>query len=278
MKTNKKEIAQCSTFSLFSLLLAGVLALGASVGVASPAFSATANDGAAPPATAPAVTPWNEEFAYLTGMQGFVYGFPAIMYANLRYQWIESGQGPVQMSINEYWHSRAPSDPKLQYGGSPNRESYSLAFLDVSEEPVVLTVPENPDNRYYTLQVIHFYRHRRLYRSARHQKRRRRLSRDRPRLEWQDARWHQGCHLFMDALADGRRPYLCRSDQGDLVKMRAFQDGYRITPLSTYGKPGAVPAPRKDVMDVAPKTDPLGAFKTMNAAMKKTRHRRVTMR
>lgn len=95
--------------------------------------------------------PWNEEFAYLTGMQAYVYGFPAMLYANLRYQWIESGKGGVQMAINEYWHSRTPSDPKLQYGGSPNRETpYSLAFLDVTNEPVVLAVPPNPENRYYT--------------------------------------------------------------------------------------------------------------------------------
>ena len=58
--------------------LAGVLALGASVGVASPAFSATASDSAPAAATAPAAVPWNEEFAYLTGMQAYVYGFPAM--------------------------------------------------------------------------------------------------------------------------------------------------------------------------------------------------------
>jgi len=259
-------------FDLFPFFrrLAGVLALGASVGVASSAFSATANDGAAPPATAPAVTPWNEEFAYLTGMQAFVYGFPAIMYANLRYQWIESGQGPVQMSINEYWHSRAPSDPKLQYGGSPNRETpYSLAFLDVSEEPVVLTVPENPDNRYYTLQLIDFYSDTVGYIGQRATKN------------------VAGDYLVTGPGWNGRTPYGIKGvipswtpwlmvagrtyadpTEADLAKMRAFQDGYRITRLSTYGKPGATPAPRKDVMDVVPKTDPLGAFKTMNAAMK----------
>ena len=124
-----------------------------------PAVSAHAAE-PAPAATAKVTTAldWQEEYAYLMGMQAYIYGFPAIMYANLRYQWIESGQGPVQMGVNEYWHSRTPSDPKLQYGGSPNRETpYSMAFIDVSKEPVVLTVPKNPENRYYTLQLIDFY-------------------------------------------------------------------------------------------------------------------------
>jgi hypothetical protein len=50
--------------------------------------------------------------------------------------------------------------------------------------------------------------------------------------------------------------------------MRAFQDGYRITPLSAYGKRGATVAQVHDVLEPAPSSDPLGAFKTMNAAMK----------
>ncbi len=101
--------------------------------------------------------PWNEEFAYLVGMHAYIYGFPAILYANLRYQWVESGKGPIQLPVNQYWHSRELSDPKLQYGGSPNRETpYSLAMLDLAE-PMVLTVPPNPEQCYYTLQLMDFY-------------------------------------------------------------------------------------------------------------------------
>ncbi|MGH6623799.1 MAG: DUF1254 domain-containing protein, partial [Burkholderiaceae bacterium] len=110
------------------------------------------------PATSTAATvSWDEEFAYLTGMQAYIYGFPAMYYAQLRYQWIESGKGPIQTAVNQYWHSRGLSDPKLQYGGSPNRETpYSLAMLDLSE-PMVLSVPPNPQKRYYTLQLTDFY-------------------------------------------------------------------------------------------------------------------------
>lgn len=56
--------------------------------------------------------------------------------------------------------------------------------------------------------------------------------------------------------------------QADLLKTRALQDGYRITPLSLYGKPQAQQAEQHDVPDPAPKSDPLGVFKTMDVVMK----------
>lgn len=236
-----------------------------------PAVSAHAAE-PAPAATAKVATAldWQEEYAYLMGMQAYIYGFPAIMYANLRYQWIESGQGPVQMGVNEYWHSRTPSDPKLQYGGSPNRETpYSLAFIDVSKEPVVLTVPKNPENRYYTLQLIDFYSDTVGYIGQRATKN---VAGDYllagPGWKGQVPKGIKGVYRSWTpwAMIAGRT--YSDGSEADLVKMRQFQDGYRITPLSLYGKQGASAEMQRDVLNVAPKTDPLGAFKTMNAAMK----------
>lgn len=219
----------------------------------------------------PASLPWNEEFAYLTGMQAYIYGFPAIMYAGLRWQWIEGPKGEVSMGVNEYWHSRALSDPKLQYGGSPNRETpYSLAFLDVGKEPVVLTVPPNPDQRYYTLQLMDFYSDTIGYIGVRATHN---VAGDYlvtgpgwkgkvpAGIKGTIASWTPSVLIAGRTFTDG--------SADDLVRMRAFQDGYRITPLSHYGKPAdKVPAASRDVLDVWPRSDALGAFKTMNAAMK----------
>ncbi|MBF7729082.1 DUF1254 domain-containing protein [Pseudomonas sp. N040] len=236
---------------------------------ASGAFPVSAAESLAPAASPPAATPWNEEFAYLTGMQAYIYAFPAIMYANLRYQWIESGQGQVQMGVNQYWHSRGLSDPKLQYGGSPNRETpYSLAMLDL-REPMVLSVPANPDERYYTLQLMDFYSDTIGYVGVR--------ATDNVAGDylvtgpgWQGEvpkgikgvipSWTPWAFIAGRTYTDG--------SAADLLKMRAFQDGYQITPLSHYGQPAAQVAVRHDVLDVAPKTDPLGAFKTMNAVLR----------
>jgi hypothetical protein len=220
--------------------------------------------------TASDQTPWNEDFAYHMGVQAYVYGFPAIMYANLRWQWVESGKGPIQTSVNTFWNSREPSDPKLQYGGSPNRETpYSLAFLDVTNEPVVVSVPPNPDNRYYTLQLIDFYSDTIGYIGQRATKS---IAGD---YLVTGPGWKGKAPKGIKGVIPSWTPWVmiagrtyADASEADLVKMRAFQDGYKITPLSLYGKKGASAPLRNDVLDVAPKGDPLGAFKTMNAAMK----------
>ena len=226
---------------------------------------------AAQSGSAPGSAPlaWNEEFAYLTGMQAYIYGYPVMKYAELRAQWIASGKGPVQMAVNQYYHSRDLSDPRLQYGGSPNRETpYSVAFVDLSHEPVVLTVPPNPDGRYYTLQIADMYSDTIGYVGTR-------ATGNVPGdyllagPGWQGEppkgiqkvirSWTPWAAIFGRTYTDGT--------EADLVRMRAFQDGYRITPLGTYL--GGAPVPEShDVLNAAAKDDPLGAFKTMNAAMR----------
>jgi hypothetical protein len=223
----------------------------------------------APAAEVPTDVLWNEEFAYLTGMQAYIYGFPAMMYANLRYQWVESGQGQVQVAVNQYWHSRDLANPEMQYGGSPNRETpYSLAMLDLSE-PLVLSVPANPEQRYYTLQLLDFYSDTVGYIGVR--------ATDNvpgdylltgPGWKGEAPAGIQGViHSWTPSVMIAGRTYTDGSE-ADLVKMRAFQDGYKITPLSQYGKQGAELSAKHDVLNVAPMSDPLGAFRTMNAAMR----------
>lgn len=248
-----------------NIALSMAMCLSASAIISQPARAA---ESPAAAVAAPAATPWNEEFAYLTGMQAYIYGFPAIMYANLRYQWVESGQGAVQMGVNRYWHSRSLADPKLQYGGSPNRETpYSLAMLDLAE-PMVLTVPANPDERYYTLQLMDFYSDTVGYVGVRATHN---VSGD---YLVTGPGWKGEVPKGIKGVINSWTPWLfiagrtyTDGSEADLVKMRAFQDGYQITPLSQFGKPVTPVVAKHDVLDVAPKTDPLGAFKTMNAVM-----------
>ena len=212
---------------------------------------------------------WNEEFAYLTGMQAYIYGYPVMKYAELRAQWIASGKGPVQMAVNQYYHSRDLSDPRLQYGGSPNRETpYSVAFVNLSHEPIVLTVPPNPDGRYYTLQIADMYSDTIGYVGIR-------ATGNVPGdYLLAGPGWQGEVPKGIQKVIRSRTPWAAifgrtytDGTEDDLVKMRAFQDSYRITPLGVYL--GGVPVPGShDVLKVAARDDPLGAFKTMNAAMK----------
>jgi hypothetical protein len=257
------EASHGKTLQLRKLLASALL--GVQILTAQAAGEAAVS--AAKPAAA---VDWQEEFAYITGMQAFIYGFPAMMYASLRYQWVESRQGPVSMGVNEYFQLRTLSDPKLQYGGSPNRETpYSLAFIDVTSEPVVLSVPENPEQRYYTLQLLDFYSDTVGYIGVRATGN---VAGDYllagPGWKGEVPKGMKGVYRSWTpwVMVAGRT--YTDGTEADLVKMRKFQDGYLITPLSQLGKAASGLPARRDVLDVWPKTAPLGAFKTMNAAMK----------
>lgn len=252
--TNVRRHAIAATAGVATVLCAGI----------APALAAQTDS-----TTSATPVAWNEEFAYLTGMQAYIYGYPAIRYAELRAQWIASGKGPIQTAVDRYWHSRNLSDPKLQYGGSPNRETpYSLAFVDLTPSPVVLTVPPNPERRYYTLQICDMYSDTVGYIGIR-------ATNNVP-----------GDYLLAGPSWSGETPkgvqkvirsttpwaavfgrtYTDGTD-ADLAKMRVLQDGYKITSLAQYL--GGAPTPeRHDVLKPAAKDDPLGAFKTMNAALR----------
>jgi len=213
---------------------------------------------------------WNEEFAYLTGMQAYIYGFPAIYYAELRDQWIGQGKGGLSMGVNQYWHLRGLADATFQHGGSPNRETpYSIAMINVGPEPMVLTVPPNPGKRYYSLQLTDFYSDTIGYIGVRETNN---VPGDYLVVGpgWNGKvpegvqktvihSWTPWVGVFGRTFTDG--------SAADMAKMHAFQDGYKITPLSHYGK-GTMAAESHDVLKVTPRSEPLGAFKTMNAVMK----------
>lgn len=208
---------------------------------------------------------WNEEFAYLTGMQAFIYGYPIITFAELRAQPLPGGHSMV----NRYFHTRHLADPAQKYGGSPNRDTaYSLAFADVSREPVVLTVPPNPERRYYSLQLCDMYSDTIGYIGVRATGN---IPGDYlltgpgwkgkvPKGMQQVIRaWTPWVAVFGRTYNDGT--------EEDLPRMAAFQDGYRITPLSAYRRKAQLQSGRVPAT-VASRDDPLGAFKTMNAAMR----------
>lgn len=208
---------------------------------------------------------WNEEFAYLTGMQAFIYGYPIITFAELRAQPLPGGQSMV----NRYFHTRHLADPGQKYGGSPNRETaYSLAFADVSQQPMVLTVPPNPERRYYSLQLCDMYSDTIGYIGVR-------ATHNIP-----------GDYLLAGPGWKGKTPKGIRNvirswtpwvavlgrtytdgTEDDLPRMGTFQDGYRITPLSVYRRKALLPQGRAPVAVASP-DDPLGAFRTMNAVMR----------
>ena len=105
----------------------------------------------------PALVDWRETWAYLIGMQAHAYGFPAIYYTKLRFGMVRQPQGVIDTPLNTLFHVPRLSDHNDQYGGSPMRDAiYSVAWLDLRAEPVVVHAPDSGD-RYVSIQLAEFY-------------------------------------------------------------------------------------------------------------------------
>jgi hypothetical protein len=100
---------------------------------------------------------WRETWAYLIGMQAYAYGFPALYYTNLRFGMVRQPQGVIDTPLNTLFHVPRLSDHNDQYGGSPMRDAiYSVAWLDLRTEPVVIHAPDSGE-RYVSIQLAEFY-------------------------------------------------------------------------------------------------------------------------
>ena len=105
---------------------------------------------------------WQERYASSLGFQAYVYGFPWIYLSFLRWLWTTpggkalgklSGQ-KVSAPINFFFNAGQTATPENATGGSPNPNLlYSVAWLDLGPEPIVLHVPEITD-RYYCMQMV----------------------------------------------------------------------------------------------------------------------------
>src|SRR5215813_11921755 len=113
--------------------------------------------------TAEPGAPWEEAYAYSLGIQAYIWGFPWIYLSQLAWLWtspegkaIQERKGQIGpwAPMNSFWHAPQVAAPRNHPpGGSPNADTlYSTAWLDLSREPLVLSVPEVVD-RFYAIQM-----------------------------------------------------------------------------------------------------------------------------
>src|ERR1022692_2485315 len=111
-----------------------------------------------PAQTTPPLTPdqAKEELAYTIGTQAYVYGYPWIYLPTLRWMWVTKPVNPERVpyvAINHFWHLRQLGDAQYRDGGSPNNDTlYSISWVYVSKQPVILTHPDMGD-RYFTFEI-----------------------------------------------------------------------------------------------------------------------------
>ena len=97
------------------------------------------------------VTP---EEAKIIAEEAYIFSYPMMQNYKTFYFRVVAGKGPV----NEFRHRHKLLGPEFTAIVAPNHDTlYSSAWLDLRTEPLVISVPEFPVERYYSLQFIDMY-------------------------------------------------------------------------------------------------------------------------
>jgi hypothetical protein len=213
---------------------------------------------------------WREEYAYTLGVQAYIYGFPWVYLSQIRWQWAGQaacggGNAPCA-PLNEFSHARGLNSAADKTGGSPNNDTvYSIAWVDLSAEPVILSVPAIPD-RYYTFEMSSMDSDNFAYVGTR--------ATDTQAGDYAivGPGWTGELPSGVIELPRSRTAFaliLGRTlvyGEDDLANVHALQDQYKLTPLSRWGVAATETTPHYAWAPFAA-TDPLAAWKTMNRAM-----------
>jgi hypothetical protein len=125
-----------------------VLALACSKSESAPA-SQTGKDAAVPPGEAEAIAE-----------EAYVYAYPMMEgYRTMYTQAIDRTEPGYRAPFNQMTHATELLGPEFKDVVRPNNDTmYSLAWLDLRAQPIVITVPEVRD-RYYSVQLIDMFTH-----------------------------------------------------------------------------------------------------------------------
>ena len=193
---------------------------------------------------------WKAEYAYTTGMQAFIYGFPYVYNAKLRHDWVTQARDPAVVpyaAVNRFWHAARVMDATYRDGGCPNNDTlYSLAWLDLGGEPVILSHPDMA-GRYFTFELMGFTSDNFDYVGQRT------TGSTAGHFAICGPGWHGDLPPGVQATRPAPTPWVLLlgrtlvDGDADLAAVHALQAQYRLTPLSLWGKPGAQVPERRDV-------------------------------
>jgi hypothetical protein len=216
-------------------------------------------------------TDWREEYAYTLGLQAYIYGFPWVYLSQLRWQWVTQPVNPdttPYAALNHFWHQKSLTDAQYYDGGSPNNDTmYSIAWLNVQEQPVILSHPDM-GKRYYTFELASLDADNFAYVGTRT------TGQYAGHYAIVGPGWQGSLPPGVHALAPSRTPTVLIYGRTlvdgpeDVEHVRALQKHYRLTPLSQWDQPGTqMPQDRTIWQPFDPTLDPLATWKTMNRAM-----------
>jgi len=88
--------------------------------------------------------------------EGFIYGLPLVMnYAVMQEYAVDRNSGQFKAPFNEIYNMRHVATPADTAIITPNSDTpYSILWLDLRAEPMVISVPAIEKDRYYSVQLI----------------------------------------------------------------------------------------------------------------------------
>ena len=223
-------------------------------------------------AQVPAVIGWREDYAYTLGMQAYVFGFPYVYLPTLRWMWVTLPKPPGSITpyapLNHFFHVRVLATADYRDGGAPNNDTlYSIAWVDVSKEPIILSHPDIGD-RYFTFEIASIDSDNFAYVGSRT------TGGKAGSFAMVGPDWKGSLPEGVKSLPPSRTNSVLIfgrtlvDGKADAAIVNKLQDQYTLIPLSLWGKRNVVVPESRDVWKpFDPKTDPLAEWKTMNKAM-----------
>ena len=97
-----------------------------------------------------------EEDAKRIAKEAYIFAYPMLEHYKTMYDQVVDTQSPNFIGpLNRFNHARKLLTPDFTAVVTPNNDTlYSIAWLDLQAEPLVLRVPEVPDGRYYSFQFV----------------------------------------------------------------------------------------------------------------------------
>jgi hypothetical protein len=222
-----------------------------------------------------AVTPDEEReeaLAYSLGTHAYTFGFPWVYLSQLRYMWtqVSPPEGALipYAAVNTFYQTDRLVDATYRDGGSPNNDTlFSVAWIDVRDEPIILSHPDIND-RYFTFEIASMDSDNFAYVGLRE------TGSKAGDFAIVGPDWEGELPEGVQAIPRSRTNTVLMlgrilvDGQEDIPNAQAYMAQYRLTPLSQWGN-GKEPVvkPRKVLVPFDRKTDPLADWKTMNAAM-----------
>ncbi|MGI9584793.1 MAG: DUF1254 domain-containing protein, partial [Acidimicrobiia bacterium] len=98
-----------------------------------------------------------EEEGYSLGLQAFKYAYPAVEMYRSRFEWhYDESSLSYNGPVNTLGHTRRATHEDRFVVTPINDAVYSRAFVDLSNDPIVVEVPSIEPN-YWTVQICDFY-------------------------------------------------------------------------------------------------------------------------